>query len=62
MKTLPLSAAVLAAGLVVSGSAAADDRNRDDSESNNALVVAVFGDWPYNDLLLANAGLLTRAC
>ena len=61
MKTLPLSVAVLASGLIVTGFAAADDRYRDDPDSNKALTVAVFGDWPYNDLLLANAALLTSS-
>src|SRR5206468_460730 len=34
---------------------AADDR---DTDSEASLTIAVFGDWPYNDLLLKNANLL----
>jgi len=35
--------------------------NSHDFDSNGALTLAVIGDWPYNNLLLDNAGLLTAS-
>ena len=61
MKSLQLTAALLAAGCMAAGPVAADDRDRDDFESTQALTVAVFGDWPYNQNLLDNAALLINS-
>ncbi len=52
MKTL-LFAALAAASFA--NPAWADDH---DSEPDKAMTIAVIGDWPYNNLLLANASLL----
>ena len=56
MKSLILTAALLAASCAAATSAMADDRN--DYDSDRPLTVAVFGDWPYNQNLLDNAPLL----
>jgi hypothetical protein len=50
-----LLAAALVASLIAPSAANASGRDDDDGDS---LTVAVFGDWPYNDLLLANSQLL----
>ena len=55
MKKLFLSAAIAAC---IAMPVLADDGDRND-DSESQLTIAVFGDWPYNDLLLANAHLLT---
>jgi len=54
MKTLLALAAAIAACFPPASPAAekADDR------SQSAITVAVFGDWPYNNLLLENSALL----
>ena len=56
MKKSFLSAAIAAACIAMPVLADDNDRNED---SESQLTIAVFGDWPYNDLLLANAHLLT---
>ena len=53
-----VSAAIAAACFALA--AMADDNGRDD-DSDGTLTIAVFGDWPYNDLLLANANLRKRS-
>ena len=53
MKRL-LAASVLSAAFAVPAFAA-------DNAPTAALTVAVFGDWPYNDLLLANSNLLVSS-
>ena len=55
MKTELLAAALIVAGLAAPAHA---DNSRDD-DSHGALTFAVIGDWPYNDLLLDDAHLLT---
>jgi hypothetical protein len=50
MKKMFLTAALLAAGLAAATPALAAEK---------PLTIAVFGDWPYNQLLLDNAALLT---
>jgi len=57
MKTLLLSTALIAAALTVNTVAKADDRD-DHRRDQDKLTVAVFGDWPYNQLLFDNAKLL----
>jgi hypothetical protein len=48
-----LTAAVVFAGLVSAASAVADD-----DDSNRPFTLAVFGDWPYSQVLLDTAHLL----
>ena len=55
MKTKLLIAAAVAALLPLQAPAK-DSDDRDDH--SGAITVAVFGDWPYNDLLLANSDRL----
>jgi hypothetical protein len=50
-KLLPCLAAAIAVTFA-SGAGAAND------VSDSAVTLAVIGDWPYNDFLLANSGLL----
>ncbi|HET6375790.1 MAG TPA: metallophosphoesterase, partial [Methylocella sp.] len=52
MKKLLLLMALLAA-------AASHSATAGESHGNEKLTIAVFGDWPYNQNLLNNAGLLT---
>ena len=54
MKTLKLAMSVVAAGVMAASVASAHDRHHDDK-----VTLAVFGDWPYNQLLLDNSKLLT---
>lgn len=58
MKKHLLATALLATGCIASTVLIADDRNQSDIESNTPVTIAVFGDWPYNQLLLDNAPLL----
>ncbi len=44
----------------IAASAAFAEENPDEA-SARPLTVAVFGDWPYNKLLLDNAGLLINS-
>lgn len=53
-----LTAALVAAGCTAALAAHADDRGRGDIESDTPVTLAVFGDWPYNQLLLDSAPLL----
>lgn len=53
-----LTTALIAAGCTAAMAAHADDRGRGDIESVTPVTLAVFGDWPYNQLLLDNAPLL----
>src|SRR5438105_11609778 len=55
MKHLLLAAAIAAMCSATPASAAENDR---DADSEASFTIAVFGDWPYNDLLLKNANLL----
>lgn len=58
MKKLVASAAILAIVLVPFASAADDDDEAMDRRSQRAVTLAVFGDWPYNTILLNSAQLL----
>lgn len=51
-----LVAALMFAGMAATTSAMADDDRKEIDDK--ALTIAVFGDWPYNQNLLANAPLL----
>ncbi|MGZ5098524.1 MAG: hypothetical protein ACXWG9_12375 [Usitatibacter sp.] len=57
MKTKLLLAALVAA--CFSSPAPAGEKSDEGSEA--AMTIAVFGDWPYNDLLLANSDLLVSS-
>ncbi len=57
MKTL----LVLAAAIAACFSPAAPAAEKADDGSQSALTVAVFGDWPYNNLLLDNSALLLNS-
>ena len=57
MKKLVASAALLAAALIPFA-ALADDAKSNKSSSADQLTLAVFGDWPYNQLLRDSARLL----
>ena len=61
MNKLLLSAGLLAAGFLATVSSTADDRQSNDSEAARPLTIAIFGDWPYNQLLLDNAHLLINS-
>jgi len=61
MKATLLSAALLAAGITAAASATADNGSFFDSVSMKPTTVAVFGDWPYDQLLLDNASLLINS-
>jgi len=49
------------AGLIATHSALATDTNPNGNSSTTPITIAVFGDWPYNQLLLDNAALLTNS-
>jgi hypothetical protein len=55
MKKMLAIAAMVAAAFASPAPAA----QKDDANANNAITIAVIGDWPYNDLLLANSQRLT---
>ncbi|HTF14823.1 MAG TPA: hypothetical protein VK643_09150 [Burkholderiales bacterium] len=57
MKKLLASAALLAAALVPLTVTAHDDTPFD-RRPDDSLTLAVFGDWPYNPILLDSAHLL----
>jgi len=61
MKATLLSAALFAAGVTAATSAVADLPYYYGSDSMVPTTVAVFGDWPYNQLLLDNAALLVNS-
>ncbi len=61
MKNLFRPAALLAAGLVTTTLAIADDNRPGEFDAARPLTVAVFGDWPYNQNLLDNASLLINS-
>ena len=61
MKPFLLSTALLAAVAMTSVSAIADDRHDDDRRDNDTLTFAVFGDWPYSQVLFNNAPLLINS-
>jgi hypothetical protein len=61
MKKILLPAALLAAAAVAAPFAKADDRRDGDHRDHDKLTVAVFGDWPYAQLLLDNAKLLINS-
>ena len=50
--------AILAVGLLTAATALAHDDRFEERDSARPLTIAVFGDWPYNQNLLANAALL----
>lgn len=56
-----LPTALLTAGLIVAAATAGDrdrDQERENSDSARPLALAVFGGWPYSQVLLDNAPLL----
>src|SRR5262249_28142125 len=53
MKTLLISTALLGAAIATSYPVIADE-----IRGHHKATIAVFGDWPYNDILLNNASLL----
>ena len=55
MKKLLTLTIMLAASFAIHHSAIADDRDNDRGRGNDKMTIAVFGDWPYNQNLLANA-------
>jgi hypothetical protein len=57
MKKLIASVAILAAALFPFAASARDD-SPFDRHSEDSLTLAVFGDWPYNQILLDSAHLL----
>jgi hypothetical protein len=57
MKKLVASAAIIACSLAPLASRADDDEGMHD-RSQHAITLAVFGDWPYNTVLLDSARLL----
>jgi hypothetical protein len=61
MKKFLLSTVLLAAAIIINQSAIADDGRDDDRRDNDKLTIAVFGDWPYNQNLLANGPQLTKS-
>ena len=52
LKRLLLSTMLLAATIAADHPAIADEHH-----DNNKLTIAVFGDWPYTQILLTNAPL-----
>src|SRR6267142_935035 len=58
MKKLIASAAILAVALVPLAATADDDDEALDGRSQHPITLAVFGDWPYNGILLNSAQLL----
>ena len=60
MKRFLLSTALLAAAVVAGHPAIAADRDNDERD-NDKLTIAVFGDWPYSQILLDNAPLLINS-
>src|SRR3977135_348798 len=58
MKKLVASAAILAIGLIPFAARAEDDDGAMDRRSQQAITLAVFGDWPYSTVLLNSAQLL----
>jgi hypothetical protein len=58
MRTLLAATALLAISGLTSIAAIADHARDTDHNRNDRVTVAVFGDWPYNQLLLDNASLL----
>ncbi len=61
MKKTLLSTALLAAALLCTQSAFADEHHDADHGRQDKLTIAVFGDWPYNQNLLTNAPLLLNS-
>src|SRR5882672_6639389 len=57
MKNLVAPAAFFAAALIPFA-AISDDAKSNNSNSAEQFTLAVFGDWPYNQLLRDSAGLL----
>jgi hypothetical protein len=57
MTGLRLATALLVAGLFITGSAIAKEHD----EGDGPITLAVFGDWPYNQILLDNANLLINS-
>jgi hypothetical protein len=57
LKTQLAIAAIVAACFSPSSQAG----EHSDDDSGDAITLAVIGDWPYNDLLLANSDLLVNS-
>jgi hypothetical protein len=59
MTSLRYSIPLLIAALFAAHPAIADEHHGEEGRrDNDKVTIAVFGDWPYNDLLLNNANLL----
>lgn len=58
MKKNLLATALFAIATIAALSASAHDSDDNDLDSKRPLTIAVFGDWPYNQNLLANAARL----
>lgn len=58
MKRLLFATSLLAATVVTTLSAIADDLKVESRQNIDRVTIAVFGDWPYNQNLLTNAPLL----
>jgi hypothetical protein len=52
---------MLLAATIAGQSASADDRSDNDRRDRDKLTIAVFGDWPYSQVLLDNAKLLINS-
>lgn len=61
MTRFRMATALLVAGLSVATAATAAEVKSSVSNQNAPITLAVFGDWPYNQLLLDNAGLLRHS-
>ena len=61
MKKLIASAALMAAALAPFAAAADDDDDAMDRRSQQAITLAVFGDWPYSTALLQSAQTLIHS-
>ncbi|MEA3155421.1 MAG: hypothetical protein QOK44_3010 [Betaproteobacteria bacterium] len=61
MKKLIASAALMAAALAPFAAAADDDDDAMDRRSQQAMTLAVFGDWPYSNALLQSAQTLIHS-
>jgi hypothetical protein len=59
MRRLLIAASLLTVAL--HAPAIADDRGGDERGGDEKVTVAVFGDWPYSQVLLSNAALLTKS-
>ncbi len=61
MKKSLLGAAAFAAGIAISACSMADSHDDQRDAAQRPITMALFGDWPYNQLLLDNASLLINS-